>query len=360
MKRTAALLDAKAPAMAQGDVNPFYYINGITVNPWDNSNPAGCIQVKRPYTILQNATEWDLAIIRATYPMNGAPLGVCPISGGINTTPMTFYLVRAGTTYAQSVVWTPEYTDQAVPTSYSPQDLSTRYYYYSSVASLLKCFNTALAAASTSAGATNPAVVTYDPASGLFSILYPSTDFGSTAATPCVLKWNQATAQFLSNFAGQTAASIFAPSIPTTTNYLANNGINYIQLLQECPNITAWDSMGAITMTTDLGIVQEDVATSMTSFVGSSTTQSPQITDILCDSGVGTLAGGTRSGIVEYLPQSTFRWINLRTTQFTGFNLFLSWTTKGGAIFPLVLPPGTQATVKIVFRHRSARGGDVY
>jgi len=38
--------------MSQGVVNPFYYVDGATINPWDNSNPVSTIQIKRPYTML--------------------------------------------------------------------------------------------------------------------------------------------------------------------------------------------------------------------------------------------------------------------------------------------------------------------
>ena len=115
---------------SQGEIQPFYYIDGVSVNPWDNSNPSGCIQVKRTYAILQSATEWDLAIIRATYPMNAIPLGICPMLVGatVQTTPMTFTMTRSGTPYTASVLWVPEYTDQPVPTNTSVQDLTTRYY----------------------------------------------------------------------------------------------------------------------------------------------------------------------------------------------------------------------------------------
>lgn len=352
-----------ALAKSQEVTNPFYYIDGITVNPWGNTNPTGTIQIKRPYTILQNATEWDCAVIRATYPMNGTPLGVCPLLGtSVTTTPFQVGIFKSGGGIDQYVNWAPENTDQPVPTTYSPQDLSSKYYWYSSVNTLLACFNTTLASIATSLGLTNPPKFSYDPASGLFSILYPTTDFGAAGT---YIRMNAATAQLFSNFAGtyytlNGQAGAFQPIVPSTTNYLVNNSINYIQLLQEAPNITSWDSMGAVTMTTDLGIVQEDVALATTTFVGSSTTQSPQITDILADSGTGSLAGGTRSGLLEYLPMGNPRWINLRTTQFTAFNIFLSWTSKSGATFPLILPPGTQATVKILFRHRSGRGEDVY
>jgi hypothetical protein len=41
-------MDTKA-SKSQGEINPFYYIDGVSVNPPDDSNPAGTIQIKRPY-----------------------------------------------------------------------------------------------------------------------------------------------------------------------------------------------------------------------------------------------------------------------------------------------------------------------
>ena len=198
-------------------------------------------------------------------------------------------------------------------------------------------------------------MITYDPVASLFSLWFPTTDYGSTAGTPITLSWNQQTAQFFPNYYSTATASSVSLVVPSTTSYTTIGSLTYIQAIQECPNITSWDSLGSIQMTTDLGIVPEDRASSTVPVASSTANVSPQLTDILVDSGSGQLLGGSRSGIVEYLPSGIPRWINLRTSSFTSFNVFLNWASKSGSVFPLVLPAGTQATMKLMFRHRSAR-----
>jgi hypothetical protein len=347
-----------AAGVSQRERNPYKYIEGVACNDYQNSNPAAIIQIKRTYTILENPTEWDVACIRATYPMNAIPLGVCPVAGGINRTPFTVTISTAGGNYATTVLWVPEYTDQTVPISYSPQDYSTKYYFYSTIASLLKCFNTALATSATAASIANAPFFTYDPATGYFSLFFPTSSFGGASVNSVSL--NLAASQYFTNFASTTANGLTKFSIPVTTNYVSVNGVQCIQLIQEAPNVTAWDSIGAIQMTTDMNIIPEDTALATTSFVPSGSTTQSQLTDILVDSGTGTLLGGSRSGIVQYIPSGVPRWTNLTSTPFSGFNVFLTWSIKNGYSFPLILPPGTQATMKLVFRHRTVRGYDYY
>jgi hypothetical protein len=350
--------------MSQGVVNPFYYVDGATINQWDNSNPVSTIQIKRPYTMLQNATEWDLSILRATYPMNGIPLGICPMATGINvnTTPFTVSITRNGTTTTTSVVWTPEFKDAPVPTATTVQDTSSKYYWYTSVASLLVCFNAALATTATNAGSTNAPMLTFDPFTSLFTLFFPQSDYGSsiTNAYASTLSWNAQTAQLFPNFASTSTGSQTTLRVPSSASSSTIASIAYSALLQEAPNITAWDSLSTLNMTTDLGIVPEDIAVSYTAVVGSSSQQDSQLTDIVVDSGTGQLTGGSRSGVLVYLPSSQPRWINLRTTTFNSFSIFLNWTSKMGATYPVVLPAGTQATMKMMFRHRSSRKGDEY
>ena len=269
---------------------------------------------------------------------------------------MVFTVTKSGTPHSASVIWAPENSYAPVPTTFSPQDTSSNYYFYSSVYSLLKCFNTAIVTASTAAGLTNPPLLTYDPISGYFSVFYPTTDFPT-----CSLSWNNTSAQYLANFGGTwSSATSFTPLIPNTTSYVTINSVTYIQLIQECPNITAWDSLALIQMTTSLNIIPEDTATGTSAFIASGATTNSQLTDILCDSGNGTLVGGSRSGLVEYIPVGVPRWINLRSAPFTGFNVTLSWQSKMGNFYPMVLPPGSMATMKMLFRHRSQRGYDTY
>ena len=354
-------MDSKA-SKSQGVVNPFYYIDGVTINPADNSNPSGTIQIKRPYAILQNATEWDLAILRATYPLNNLPLGICPLRIGltVNSTPMSCSMTKAGSTQTTYVTWVSEFKDQPTPTSTQVQDFSSKYYWYTTVATLLSCFNTALSTCATNQSATKTPFLTFDSQSSLFSLFLPQTDFGSTASTPITLSWNSLWSQYFPNFCSTNSGGQVTLVIPTGANTQTVGGTVYWVMTQEAPNTTQWDSLSCIQMNTDLGIVPEDTATNTSAIVNSSSAVSPQITDILIDSGTGQLSGGTRSGIAEYLPVSLPRWINLRTTTFTSFNIFISWQDKYGNTYPLTLPPGTQTTMKLLFRHRSSRQGDTY
>ena len=353
-----------APVKQQQRVNPFYYINGTTINPIDNSNPQGTIQIKRTYNILEDGTQWDVAIIRATYPLNSIPLGIFPItSGSVNQSPMACSMTRASTStnLTTNAQWSPEFTDALVPSVQPTQDLSTKYYFYTTIASALRAFNAALATSATSLSVTAP-FFTFDPVSNLFSLFLPTANYGSSASTPIVLSWNAQWAQYFPNFSSTSAATVFPfqagqvyPTIPTNPTTQTINGVTYIQLIQECPNVTQWDSLSSIQMTTDLGIVAEDTAVVNTSYSGAGNAVNPQLTDILVDAGSGQLQGGSRSGVIEYLPTSIPRWINMRTGPFSAFNIFLTWISKSGTVFPMILPPGTCATMKVLFRHRGSQ-----
>jgi len=350
--------------MSQAVANPLYYIDAQTINPWDNSNPSSTIQVKRSSAILTNSSDYDVAIIRATYPLNALPLGIVPMLTGqtVNTTPFSVSILRNGITTTRPVLWTPEYLDVPVPVSTSAQDLS-RYYYYYSVASLLSCINTALSTCATASGSTNPPLITFDPASSRFTIFFPTSDYGSaiTNAFASTLSVNGALSQLFPNFASTTNGALTTFRIPSPVSSATIAGISYNALAQEVANITAWDSLSTISMSTDLGIVPEDVSSYSSLNVGSSSARNSSMTDVILDSGSGELSAGTRSGVLQYLPSSQFRWINMRASSFNSFNIFIHWTTKQGQTFPLVLPAGSQATMKLLFKYRgSARAVDQY
>jgi hypothetical protein len=278
----------------------------------------------------------------------------------VQSTPMSCSMKKAGNTQTTYVTWTPEFTDQPTPTSVLEQDLTSKYYWYTTIASLLSCFNTALSTTATNSGASRSPYLAYDPQSSFMTLYLPQSDFGSTATTPITLSWNNIWSQYFPNFCSTNSGGQVSIVIPNGTPSQTIGGVVYWVLSQETPNITQWDSVSSIQMNTDLGIVPEDTAINTSAIVNSSNSVSPQVTDILIDSGTGQLTAGSRSGMASYIPVSTFRWINLRTQAFTSFNIFITWSDKYGNLYPLTLPAGTQTTIKILFRHRSSKTSDSY
>lgn len=359
-------MSAKVLARQQARENNFNYIDGVTINPWDNSNPNGIIQFKKTSPFLSDATQWDVGILRAVFPVGAGniPLGICPMATGatVNTTPFVVSITRNGATTNTTVTWSPEFTSEPVPTNTASQDLSSRYYWYTSVASLLSRINTALTTCASGAGSTNAPLITFDPASSMFTLYFPTSDYGSaiTNAFASSLGWNDALAQLFPNFACLRSGGLVIPRVPSGAGSVTIGGVSYIPLLQESPNITAWDCLASLQMTTDLGIFPNDIIVNTTNVVTNQNNQQSLMTDIVVDSGYGTLSGGSRSGVVQFVPTSQIRWINMRSDQFSSFNIYLNWTTKGGQVYQLVLPRGSQASIKLLFKHKSVGGIDIY
>ena len=81
----------------------------------------------------------------------------------------------------------------------------------------------------------------------------------------------------------------------------------------------------------------------------------PDITNVLTDFEISVTAQNSYNGEITYLPVSEYRWLDLNpASSLSKIDVKAYWRDKYGNDYPIYLPPGCSASIKILFRQRSS------
>jgi hypothetical protein len=127
-------------------------------------------------------------------------------------------------------------------------------------------------------------------------------------------------------------------------------GVNYYAMVQEWPSLFLWNDLRRLAIiATGLPVRSEYVPASSTSLTYG---QIPILTDF---EPIITEGPEARSRFQYFASGSQYRFVDLQSTiPLKTFGISFQWVAKDGSFSPLEIPPGDQASIKLVFVRKGA------
>jgi hypothetical protein len=348
----------------------------------------------RSHPILAKPDDYDLSVIRFQCPLTNIPIFYFPT---LPTFMIALYFETAthGNLYFEKWVNYISY-----PTLNSKPHSKDPVFFYTD---FLTMVNTALLAAANDINTLEPGSITAgeapylrktDSDQNLMELVIPKS-----LATTLKVYFNTALNDFfeslpnnatvilnnpdgLSPSPGQTAPSaapaayIPAPSATQQRCYGYNNAVfnnsqyeiknclgwndgasayDAFAIVQEFSTLFNWnDALGLVFTTGSIPVLGDQYSIPASTTSGSNITQKV-VTDFQLNS---TLGPESRS-IADYVPFGEYRIMPLTSsTPMNSMDITINWINTSGDIFPLVLSPGANASIKIMYRKKSWRSGD--
>ncbi len=331
--------------------------------------------VNKTQPILGKASDYYLAVSRATIPLNTIPLLVCPIVPNQidpNLTPLVIGIrdYTSGISYPQNVIFTPELTQEPLPVQNQPNQVISEYYYIYAYTTLIQMFNTALldAFAAFSLAIPTPPQASfpcpffiYNPDTQLMSLVAHKSwffDINSNPLTANVIFTNSAAVNYLDGFQSIYVPTGVASPVFSFNNVFAiynrnNNGYptnvypavpDYVQMTQDYLTTKNWISLRKILITsTSLPCPGEDLPVP-----GQSQDEYTSF-PIISDFEVQLDGAGVNGDIMYYDPQ-IYRLVDMMyDASLNKINLRIYWGDKIGNIYPLTISAFNSVSVKLLF-----------
>ena len=349
-----------------------YYNVVINNNNIDSNTLIPCtFSANLSLPIMQNPSEYYMAITRFSIPGLSLPLFVCPIQSEQNDpllTPFAVVLSYEGVDYEEYVSYIPEntYTQPPAPGAQADgQQIQSNYYYIYSVQNFLNMVNNALAEAflaliteQPSAPVTEAPYFSFDSTTQLISLTC-QRDFISSESDPVLIYINTSLYKYFDGF-----QYIYNPVNNDNKDYqfvISDTGNNsytppgdtvvtpsdYLRTPQQYQCMYNWIGMQGILVTTSLlPVVGEWIPGPISSSNGQNTNQLKLITDF--QPSFTTLAD-CRS-IFQYSQQGPYRAINLASDRpLTQVDLNVYFQDRLNNLYQVFIPPGFSFNMKIIF-----------
>ena len=317
--------------------------------------------------LLDKASDYYCSIIRFVIPLRSVPIMIMPIvpnSGFTNKSTLIIGITFSGTDYPQNVIFVSDASTSVYPPvnqDQSGNQIITPYYYLYSYSALINMINTTINTAYIAAGSPgggNAPFFYYDPLTQLIS-LYVSQVFINSGAQLFI---NEYLSNYLDAFhflyLGANKPNgkdyIFTLSNTTGNPYVTVPNqvalpVGWLRYTQEYNVINYWESLRKVLITSNsLPIRSEYIqAQSGNGLVGNDINATLNIiTDF-----VPSLesAGQSRTNIYFY-PTSQYRLVDMISdTPVFKIDLNLFWEDLNGNLYPIYIPVGQSASVKIGF-----------
>ena len=346
------------------------------VIPYTSKDNAGnCIADERfesEDVILDKASDFYMSVVRFDIPVSSTPIffadiqkfpnlnrnlttySVTMIDSGGNVTPQTF--VEFETT-------TPNAPLPPVATAQNPNYPESLYYSVFTYnvflnminKALLTCFNSL-----TVVPPSDPPKMSFDPNSNRFTLHVDPAFFESTLATPVKIYFNNNLFSFFEGF----SVNYFGRNLPQgldeefiiIENENLNTVSNLLDITQDYPTISSWNSMRSIQLRSALlNVNNEYVPTGLGSTARSATT--PIIADFipLFSNNPGSAVA---RNTITYTLNSSYKLINLLSDRaLTKVSLSIFWITEKGTEIPLQLNYRDVVSCKLLFQRKNTFTG---
>lgn len=343
-----------------GDPDLIYYDFSLFND--SNKNSLAQLQNRRAAAILSNPSEYEGSIIRFTVDANWPLfLPTIPNPGSPLLTNMSISFSYTGTFFQQFISVTPQEAKNGV--------FDFGLFLLDVNAAAVLAFNAMKAGFPGAPGAYAP-YFALDPKTGLIS-MYVDDGWLDTVGAPNFIWFNSYLQDVLGLPANirapppqpagadyQIAVKQYSPILPPTpTRYgfpYALNGLagNLIQVSQEYVQLSEFSDISTIMFTTNqIPIVPEFLPLSTGLNQGSETQDN--FIPIITDFSVVRSDAKPRDNSFVYLPTAEYRMFSLLGNKpITGLDIKAYYTTFGGKLYELLLPPGGSMTLKLMFRKK--------
>lgn len=129
----------------------------------------------------------------------------------------------------------------------------------------------------------------------------------------------------------------------------------YLKMSQEYPTLSDWsDFANLVFTTTSIPVMKEYIP----QLQGSGSDNSRQIlTDFIPS--FGTSLSDNARNVLQFYPQGPYRWVTMQSNvPLMKLDLGIFWQDLDNELFPIQIPYGTSASVKILFRRKSHKNAD--
>lgn len=367
------------------DTDHFYYNVVIPHNDQTNPGSGSIAQFldTRSQALVQNPSEWEMAIIRFQVPTSSIPIHV--FVPNVYSLELSFGAFDSGQVF---LIYTPDNSLAPPPTGTVNQLFIYSYQQW------VDMINTALATAFTNlganvpAGATSPPYLIYDSTTNLISMVlqqaYVVTQSNFNTANLNIyfntsmqtffpsFRWffhgyNQSLGKDYSlviknnfnNLAGNNveAHPVVPPMVPTGT---PGAGTSAYIMTEEFPSLFAWNAPQSIVFISNgVPFRQEYLTQSQTITSGqvssASNAQLPILTDFIPVVSPGGFDWRTN---IQFFNQGEYRLIDMKgDNPLYNFDISIFWQDNFQVLYPIILQPHEVATIKILFRKKNTKGG---
>lgn len=355
--------------------------NDLALNPAGGNffTPAKFLEIRDTPLFNGPPKDWYMSIVRFSIPTSTIPFQIFPTQPAPNTNPnLSVYSVTLsylGNDFQTFVLYSPQNTYVPVPPAPSASEgaIRTQYVQYYSVYSVqhtLDLINVAFSTAFTNlktafpaAPPTAPPFFGFDPATGLFT-LYAQTlyagagtisiyvnEFLYTNLSPCfnviiagVNATNGKNVQFLVENLSTNLVTLPAPQ----GNCYAMN--------QEYNTIANWYNFKSIVITSGSLPIRKEWLSTQVINMGISTGSGSNFFPIVTDFELAIETGNELKTYVHYNPTAQYRYIDLQgDTPITVIDLQIYWKDNYDNLYPLLIGPHREASIKFLFEKKSRR-----
>ena len=142
-----------------------------------------------------------------------------------------------------------------------------------------------------------------------------------------------------------------------TNQIILNNMVEFVQTTTEFSPLCVMNPIRSILFTTTHLPVQPQLSQPPLIYSDNapngSINNNPDITNILTDFEVSVTPSNNYNGEITYMPSSEYRWIDLNPAYtLNRIDLKVYWKDKYGNNNQVFLPPGSSASVKLLFRSK--------
>lgn len=321
----------------------------------DKTQPVSMnVQDNRTIALIEKPSEYHLSIVRFTIPTSYVPIFIWPDAGSF-TPDNTFYKV----TINNSTVALTYVAQNAL--SAGQQNYLWVYSYQQMIDAINVALNAAFIAAAP-AGVTTPPYMTYEPTTGLCSLI------AETGYTSHHIYFNSNLYALFDNF----NSKVFGYNLINAKDveiFIKDNGNNYIVgyppgypvpgsansyiMTQEYCSLFLWNSVRSIVITSNtLPVVGEALNVRNSSDLTSQNVSRKILTDFefALENGV---SNNTLRSYIQYQPTAEYRLIDMigDSAQFT-FDIQIYFQTKQLDLFQMYMPPGESFSMKVMFRKK--------
>lgn len=295
--------------------------------------------------ILNNPADYHCNVVRASIPASDIPIF------HFLDNAYALYMVYRGSTYTATVTFT-----QGDFSSANPNNTFRNVYNYQAYCDMINnaftnVYNQVNTAWSGAQPPQSAPIMTYTPSTELFSIVLddkysPSIATATTGTVQiyfnCPLGQQFETFDF--NFYGYNSPTCFGLVVDNLNNGL--NGTGTITLVQEGSTIAVLqDIQGIAVVSNSIPVVAEQLP------LGNSTGSAPTLS-VLLDLETNVNNPVTSAGYYQYAPQ-IWRPIDMKNgSPLSRIDLSIYYYDRQGTLFPLVLSPGRNFNIKLLFEKK--------
>ena len=366
-------------------------VNGNTDDAFSQNPPRCIFSETRSGPILEDASKFDISVVRflATGTGRLLPLWIPTIDPvqdvpfDVNKTVYSLTVVdnNPGSSLdlvQESLIYFPTNTKAPIPSTISPQDLSSDYYYGKTFSQFCLMFNTALNEALSKMSGTivkNEVEqgLRYDPVSGLFSLNLTSSFYPGSSGLPqplsgfprCILYMNAPLYNLLANFPGiltnNSNGRTFQVSVGSAGSGAFPTSTNVGSFRQDFPSTNdVWTPIDSFCFTTTFIPLNPESSSAPIqvndSNIGQNLATGQAFANIIHDF-CPDQTKGAQNGISQllYEPTGEYRISSMTAKQpVQAVDITMWWRFRlTGQLIPLFMPSLASVSMKIMFRRKT-------